>query len=76
MSAVQGFVHLRLHSEYSLADSVIRIPELVEAVAAAGMPAVALTDQGNVFALVKFFRAAEAAGIKPLIGADLRLRDT
>src|SRR5574337_1812893 len=76
VSAMPGFVHLRLHSEYSLADSVIRIPELVEAVAAAGMPAVALTDQGNVFALVKFFRAAEAAGIKPLVGADMRLRDT
>ncbi|HKT31981.1 MAG TPA: DNA polymerase III subunit alpha [Gammaproteobacteria bacterium] len=76
MSAAPGFVHLRLHSEYSLADSVIRIPDLVQAVAAAGMPAVALTDQGNVFALVKFFRAAEAAGIKPLVGADMRLRDT
>ncbi|HKS94289.1 MAG TPA: DNA polymerase III subunit alpha [Gammaproteobacteria bacterium] len=76
MSAAPGFVHLRLHSEYSLADSVIRIPELVAAAAAADMPAVALTDQGNVFALVKFFRAAETAGIKPLIGADLRLRDS
>ena len=68
-------MHLRLHSEYSLADSVIRIPDLVQAAAAAGMPAVALTDQGNVFALVKFYRAAEALGIKPLIGADLRLRE-
>ena len=76
MSEATRFVHLRLHSEYSLADSVIRIPDLVQAVAAAGMPAVALTDQGNVFALVKFYRATEALGIKPLIGADLRLRET
>ncbi|MDE2108465.1 MAG: DNA polymerase III subunit alpha [Gammaproteobacteria bacterium] len=70
-----GFVHLRLHSEYSLVDSVIRIPELVQAVATASMPAVALTDQGNVFALVKFMQAAETGGLKPLIGADLYLRD-
>lgn len=76
VSTAAGFVHLRLHSEYSLVDSVIRIPDLVQTVAVAGMPAVALTDQGNVFALVKFYRAAEAIGLKPLIGADLRLRDT
>src|SRR5574337_630483 len=75
VSAMPGFVHLRLHSEYSLVDSVIRIPELVQAVAASGMPAVALTDQGNVFALVKFMQAAETGGLKPLIGADLCLRD-
>ncbi|MGH8402825.1 MAG: PHP domain-containing protein, partial [Gammaproteobacteria bacterium] len=56
-------------------DSVIRVPELVQAIASIGMPAVALTDQGNLFALVKFYKAAQAAGIKPIIGADLRLRD-
>ena len=44
-----GFVHLHVHSEYSLADSVVRVPELVAATAAAGMPAVAITDQGNLF---------------------------
>ena len=43
------FVHLRLHTEYSLADSVIRVPELMAAVKAAGMPAVGLSDQGNLF---------------------------
>ncbi|TLY90383.1 MAG: PHP domain-containing protein, partial [Gammaproteobacteria bacterium] len=47
-----GFVHLRLHTEYSLSDSVVRVPELIAAVAAAGMPAVAVTDQGNLFAMV------------------------
>ena len=71
----QGFVHLRLHTEYSLIDSVVRVPELVEAVAAAGMPAVALTDQSNLFAMVKFYRAALARGVKPLIGVDLLLRE-
>ena len=67
------FVHLRVHTEYSLIDSVVRIKPLMRACAAAGMPAVALTDEGNLFAMVKFFRAAQQAGIKPIIGADLRL---
>lgn len=66
-----SFVHLHLHSEYSLIDSTIRIAELVEATADAGMPAVALTDEANLFALVKFYKAAEGAGLKPIVGADL-----
>ncbi|MFZ1869121.1 MAG: DNA polymerase III subunit alpha [Steroidobacteraceae bacterium] len=70
-----GFVHLRLHTEYSLIDSVVRVPELIEAVAAAGMPAVAATDQSNLFAMVKFYRAALARGVKPLIGVDLLVRE-
>jgi DNA polymerase III subunit alpha len=70
-----GFVHLRLHTEYSLIDSVVRVPELIEAVAAAGMPAVAATDQCNLFAMVKFYRAALARGIKPIIGVDLLIRE-
>jgi DNA polymerase-3 subunit alpha len=69
------FVHLRLHTEYSLLDSVVRVPELMDAVAAAGMPAVALSDESNLFAMVKFYRAAIAAGIKPLIGVDLWLAE-
>jgi DNA polymerase III subunit alpha len=67
----QGFVHLRLHTEYSLSDSVVRVPELAAAVADAGMGAVAVTDQGNLFAMVKFYREAFKAGIKPLVGVDL-----
>jgi len=67
----QGFVHLRLHTEYSLSDSVVRIPELVAAVAAAGMAAVAVTDQNNLFAMVKFYREALRSGLKPLVGIDL-----
>src|SRR5262252_9032543 len=66
-----GFVHLRLHSEYSLLDSVVRVPELIAAVAAAGMPAVAVTDQSNLFALVKFYREALEGGVKPIVGVDL-----
>ncbi len=70
-----GFVHLRLHTEYSLSDSVVRVPELIAAVAAAGMPAVAVTDQNNLFAMVKFYREALRNGVKPLIGVDLLVRE-
>ncbi len=66
-----AFVHLRLHTEYSLRDSIVRVPELIAAVAAAGTPAVAVTDEGNLFAMVKFYREALKAGVKPLIGVDL-----
>jgi DNA polymerase III subunit alpha len=65
------FVHLRVHTEYSLVDSVIRVPGLIENIAAQGMPAVAMTDESNLFAMVKFYRAAEGKGIKPILGADL-----
>ena len=90
------FVHLHLHTDYSLVDGMIdiaprtrlswvegggnppfveeRVPGLAEAVAAAGMPAVAVTDQSNLFALVKFYRAAIAAGVKPIVGVDIWLR--
>src|SRR5580698_5275722 len=71
----QGFVHLRVHTEFSLIDSVVRVPQLIEAVAAAGMPAVAVTDQHNLFAMMKFYREALRAGIKPLVGVDLLVRE-
>ena len=69
------FIHLHLHSEYSLIDSSVRIKALVKAAAAQGAPAVALTDHNNMFGLVKFYRAARAAGIKPIIGADIKIHD-
>ncbi len=68
-------MHLKVHTEYSLSDSVVRIPELVAAVAAAGMPAVAVTDQSNLFAMVKFYKEALKAGVKPLVGVDLMVRE-
>ncbi len=67
------FVHLNLHTEYSLVDSTVRIPALMSALKADGMPAVALTDQNNLFGMVKFYTKAIANGIKPLVGADLRI---
>ncbi len=69
------FVHLHLHTEYSLVDGIVRIKPLIKAVAEAGMPAVALTDQSNLFAMVKFYTAAMAAGIKPIIGVDVWLEE-
>lgn len=65
------FVHLHVHSEYSLQDGIIRIKELVEQVAEQKGVSVALTDQCNLFAMVKFYQAGEAKGIKPIIGADV-----
>jgi DNA polymerase III subunit alpha len=65
------FAHLHLHSEYSLVDSTIRIKALVEACVRDGVAAVALTDECNMFALVKFYKACSAAGIKPIGGCDL-----
>lgn len=69
------FVHLHLHSEYSLADSTIRVGGLVDRCVSLGQPAVALTDLNNLFAAVKFYRKAEGAGIKPILGADVKLAD-
>jgi len=69
------FVHLHLHTEYSLIDSTVRIAALVKRCAQLGLPAVAVTDQSNLFALVKFCRAAEKAGVKPIIGADVWVED-
>ena len=68
-----SFIHLRVHSEYSLVNGIVRVKPLIKAAKAAGMPAVALTDQCNMFAMVKFYKAALAAGIKPIMGADLWL---
>jgi DNA polymerase-3 subunit alpha len=69
----QPFVHLHLHTEYSLVDSTVRVASLMEQATRDGMPAVAMTDQNNLFGLVKFYRRAMAAGVKPIIGADLRI---
>ena len=68
-----SFVHLRLHTEYSLVDGLVRVKPLIKALTAMNMPAVAVTDQNNMCSLVKFYKAAQGAGIKPICGADLWL---
>ena len=65
------FVHLSCHTEYSMIDGLVRIKPWVKTVAAANMPACAMTDHCNLFGLVKFYRAAQAAGVKPIVGAEL-----
>ena len=67
------FIHLRVHSEFSLVDGIVKIKPLISQLRKLAMPAVALTEQNNLFSLVKFYRAAQRAGIKPIIGADIYL---
>jgi len=69
------FVHLRLHSEYSLVDGLVRIKPLASKVAELEMPAVALTDFNNFFGLVKFYKAAQGSGVKPILGAEVLVLD-
>ncbi len=66
-----GFVHLHVHSEFSLKDSLLKLKPMMAQVARLQMPAVGLTDCNNLFALVKFYQAACGQGIKPLLGAEL-----
>ncbi|MCA3252193.1 MAG: DNA polymerase III subunit alpha [Pseudomonadota bacterium] len=65
------FVHLRLHSEYSVVDGTLRIAEAVDAARRDGMPALALTDLDNLFGAVKFYQACRSQGVKPILGADV-----
>jgi len=74
-SSLPAFVHLRLHSEYSISDGLTRIDEAIEQAAADGQPALAITDLGNLFAMVKFYTAARGKGIKPIIGCDVWIGD-
>ena len=69
-----GFVHLRVHSAYSLAEGAIRIKDLVKLCADARMPAVAVTDTNNLFGALEFAQAASGAGVQPITGAQIGLR--
>src|SRR2546423_4975466 len=65
-----SFVHLHLHTEYSLLDGAIRMKELMKKVKEFKMPAVAMTDHGNLFGAIEFYQEAKRAGIKPIIGCE------
>jgi DNA polymerase-3 subunit alpha len=67
------FVHLRLHTEFSLVDGIVKIKPLMKRLSELAMPAAAITDHANLFALVKFYRTAMAQGIKPIAGSDVLL---
>ncbi len=68
--AVADFVHLHNHTEYSLLDGASRIEEVVKLAAQYGMPALAITDHGNMFGAVRFYKAAQKAGVKPIVGIE------
>src|SRR5512133_2751372 len=65
------FVHLHLHSQYSLLDGAIKIDDLIDYAKGQGMPAIAITDHGNMFGAVEFYTKAKAAGIKPILGCEV-----
>ncbi|EEX42503.1 DNA polymerase III subunit alpha [Vibrio furnissii] len=68
------FIHLRIHSDFSMVDGLSKVPPLVKKVAAMGMPAMALTDFTNLCGLVKFYGTAHGCGVKPIVGADFLVR--
>jgi len=68
-----SFVHLHVHTEYSVKDSIVRIKELAKKAASLGMPAVAMTDHGNLFGTVVFYQQMQAAGVKPILGCEIYL---
>src|SRR5881398_1472819 len=65
-----SFVHLHLHTEYSLLDGAVRMRELMNEAVKMKMPAVAITDHGNLFGAIDFYQCAKVAGIKPIIGCE------
>ena len=65
------FVHLRLHSEYSITDGIVQIDQAISSAAADGMPALGISDLGNLFGMVKFYKGARGKGIKPIVGVDV-----
>ena len=69
------FVHLRVHSEFSVVDGIARIPDLVKKAVEYGQPALAITDLCNLYGFVKFYRAAQGKGVKPIAGADVWLQN-
>ncbi len=71
----QTFIHLRLHTEFSVSDGLVAIDPLIASLRESRMPAVAVTDLANLFSLIKFYQAARRAGIKPICGCDLRVID-
>ena len=66
-----AFIHLRVHTEFSLVDGIVKIKPLIKRLTELNMPAIAVTDHANLFSLVKFYKAAQGAGIKPIAGADV-----
>lgn len=75
MPAPADYCHLRVHSEFTIVNSTLRIDAAVDRAADTGMPALALTDLNNTFGMVKFYKAARASGVKPIVGCDVTFVD-
>jgi len=71
-----AFVHLHVHTEYSLLDGMCRIPQLIARAKQLGMTSIAITDHGNMYGVIDFYTAARAAGLKPIIGCELYVSPT
>lgn len=71
----QSFVHLRVHTEFSLINGIVRVKDLIKEVSGNGQVAVAITDQSNMFALVKFYNACLGAGVKPILASDVYIEN-
>ena len=69
------FVHLHLHTDYSMLDGACDVEQLVHRVKELGMPSVAMTDHGNIFGAVHFVNAANKAGVKPIVGCELYMQE-
>lgn len=70
MCVSKNFVHLHNHTEYSILDGLSNVKQLTAAAAELGMPAIAITDHGNLFGAFEFYKSAKEAGIKPIIGME------
>jgi DNA polymerase-3 subunit alpha len=68
-----AFIHLRLHTEFSISDSIIRIDEAIAKALEFGMPALGISDLMNLFGAIKFYSACQVAGIKPIVASDIWL---
>ena len=73
MTTLHPFVHLRMHTEFSVVDGAVRVPDAIKAATENNQPALAITDLNNLFGAVKFYKKSRAAGVKPLIGADINV---
>ena len=73
MTTPYPFVHLRMHTEFSVVDGAVRVPDAIKAAVKNNQPALAITDLNNLFGAVKFYKKSRAAGVKPLIGADINV---
>ncbi|NIN35982.1 MAG: DNA polymerase III subunit alpha [Gammaproteobacteria bacterium] len=75
MAKLSTFVHLNVHTDYSIVDGLLHVSQIAESVSALGMPAIAITESNNLFSAVKFYKESENYGVKPIIGAEINIAD-